>query len=282
MNPKFKNLLIRTLTGAVYVTLMIMSIFNPWILTFLYLFIIAGGLHESAKLSSAPVDKFTKAFWIVTGCIVFLFTTLDILPVPKLQHFIIEYSAYLMFGIVLLALSAFLFFIILDVVKFRQLAATTLFNMLWIVVPLIILARNAQVHSSIVLAFLILIWASDTFAYLGGSLFGKHKLCERISPGKTWEGFIISLLLTIGLAIGMSFIGYFNDGGFYNSILEWVIFATIVVVFGLFGDLYESLLKRQAGVKDSGSIIPGHGGILDRFDSIFVATYPAFLFVMIL
>lgn len=282
MNPKFKNLLIRTITGAIYVTLMILSIYNPWIMTALFLFVIAGGLFESAKLSAVTVDKFTRNSWMVSGCLIFLYLCLDILPIEKLQNAILDSYLLFMLGICVLAVAILLYFIILDIVKFRQLAAIGFFNLLWIAVPLIIIAYNTQNHPSTVLAFLILIWASDTFAYLGGSIFGKHKLCERVSPGKTWEGFIISLVLTIGLAIGMSFMRYFNDGGFYYSIIAWITFAAIIVVFGLFGDLYESLLKRNAGVKDSGNLIPGHGGILDRFDSIFVASYPAFLFIIML
>lgn len=118
----------------------------------------------------------------------------------------------------------------------------------------------------IVLGIMLLIWANDTFAYLAGSLIGKHKLYERISPGKTWEG-------TIGggiLSVASSFVifHWFPE----IKLTTWIIVAVIIVVFGTIGDLVESMLKREAGIKDSGKIMPGHGGILDRFDSLIFAT----------
>ena len=128
------------------------------------------------------------------------------------------------------------------------------------------------------LAFFILIWMSDTAAYVFGSLFGKHKLAPNISPGKTWEGFLSSSFFTVGLAIGLSYIPFFQNN---MSLWSWIVFALIIQVFGLIGDLTESLFKRKAGVKDSGNIIPGHGGVMDRFDSmIFTAPITYFLAVL--
>ena len=127
-----------------------------------------------------------------------------------------------------------------------------------------------------VLALFILIWCSDTFAYCGGSLFGKHKMFERISPKKTWEGFAIGGLFTCAAAAGLSFIPYFSDALLYGAstttnVLAWVFFGLIVFVMGTLGDLIESMFKRAYGVKDSGNIMPGHGGMLDRFDSFLFA-----------
>jgi phosphatidate cytidylyltransferase len=111
-------------------------------------------------------------------------------------------------------------------------------------------------------------------------LLGKHKLAPNISPGKTWEGFLISCVLTAALAVGLSYIPYFSAMGF--AVGHWIVIALLVEVFGLLGDLVESLFKRKAGVKDSGNIIPGHGGVLDRVDSILVATIPAYLFWLLI
>ena len=130
----------------------------------------------------------------------------------------------------------------------------------------------------LVLAFLILIWMSDTAAYVFGSLFGKHKLAPNISPGKTWEGFLCSCVFTVGLAVGHSYIPYFQQSGL--QLWQWIVLSLIIQVFGLMGDLIESLFKRKAGVKDSGNIIPGHGGVLDRVDSILFATIPVYLFCL--
>ncbi len=129
--------------------------------------------------------------------------------------------------------------------------------------------------SYLLLSVIGMIWVNDIFAYLVGSMFGKHRLYERISPKKSWEGSIGGLLFTVFGAFL-----YANISGLL-TINQSIIMATIVVVFGSLGDLIESMLKRQAGVKDSGNIIPGHGGILDRFDATFFAIPFVFVYLII-
>jgi phosphatidate cytidylyltransferase len=113
-----------------------------------------------------------------------------------------------------------------------------------------------------------MIWCNDTFAYLVGKSIGKHKLLERVSPKKTIEGFIGGIVFTLLASILISqFYTFFN-------VTLWIISALIISIFGTLGDLVESKFKREAGVKDSGNIMPGHGGILDRLDSaIFVIPF---------
>lgn len=120
-------------------------------------------------------------------------------------------------------------------------------------------------HSENVLGFLFLIWANDTGAYLTGRQFGKHKLFERVSPKKTWEGFAGGVLICLGVAFAISH--YFDA----LSLTDWLVLSLIVAVFGNIGDLVESRFKRSIDVKDSGKILPGHGGILDRFDGVLIA-----------
>lgn len=115
------------------------------------------------------------------------------------------------------------------------------------------------------LSVFIFIWLNDTGAYCFGMLFGKHRLFERISPKKSWEGSIGGGVVAMAAALGLYY--YFP----FMSIYAWVGLALVVVLFGTWGDLSESLLKRQLGVKDSGTILPGHGGFLDRFDSALLA-----------
>jgi phosphatidate cytidylyltransferase len=167
--------------------------------------------------------------------------------------------------------------------------AHTLLPIFWIGVPFALAGVTFTIlgHAEIVLALFILIWASDTFAYCAGSLFGKHKLFERISPKKTWEGTIISAVLTCTLAVGLSFASFFKHGLLDSStilgnVLAWIGFALIVIVSGTFGDLIESMFKRSYGVKDSGNIMPGHGGMLDRFDSFFLAMPFGFIYWLLL
>lgn len=118
----------------------------------------------------------------------------------------------------------------------------------------------------LLLAFFVTTWCYDTFAYLTGSLLGKHKLCKNISPKKTWEGAIGGTLFAIGCSY--LFAQFTSD---LLSTSQWILFGIIICIFGTFGDLSESLLKRQRAVKDSGNILPGHGGMLDRLDSVIFA-----------
>jgi phosphatidate cytidylyltransferase len=125
------------------------------------------------------------------------------------------------------------------------------------------------------LGFLILLWSSDTFAYLTGRAFGKTPLSPKISPKKTWEGSIGGAICTMALSFLLyKYIGCLN-------LFQWIGLALIIVVFGTFGDLIESRLKRRLGIKDSGKILPGHGGILDRFDSLLFSTPFAAIFLVL-
>ena len=127
----------------------------------------------------------------------------------------------------------------------------------------------------LLLVFVIL-WANDTFAYLTGRLLGKHKLFERISPGKTIEGSIGGLVFTLA---GIMLFSHYVD---WLSLWQAIGMGLIAVVFGTLGDLCESMLKRQAGVKDSGNLIPGHGGVLDRFDSVLFAVPFVYVFLFLI
>jgi phosphatidate cytidylyltransferase len=126
------------------------------------------------------------------------------------------------------------------------------------------------------LSFFILIWVYDVAAYIVGSLIGKHKLFERISPGKTWEGAIGGAVLCVIASYFLSMI--FTD----FKPLNLIIIALLIVIFGTIGDLYESMLKRKALVKDSGRILPGHGGVLDRFDAVLFAAPVVFIYLLII
>ncbi|MBR1850782.1 MAG: phosphatidate cytidylyltransferase [Bacteroidales bacterium] len=144
-------------------------------------------------------------------------------------------------------------------------AALTLVPMLYIAIPL---ALMPYLHTkcNVMLMVLIMVWSNDSFAYMGGSLLGKHKMWERHSPGKTWEGTIIGVLFTIAIALIF--------GPMFDTAIEWydwLVLAIICSVIDTLGDLTESMLKRSVGLKDSGNIMPGHGGFLDRFDSLLVS-----------
>ena len=123
-----------------------------------------------------------------------------------------------------------------------------------------------------IMAIFIFVWLDDTGAYLVGSLIGKHKLFERISPKKSWEGFFGGLILS--LASSQAFAWFAPE----INRMNWLGLAATVVLFGTWGDLIESLLKRTLGVKDSGNVLPGHGGMLDRFDSVMLAVPASYIY----
>jgi len=150
----------------------------------------------------------------------------------------------------------------------------------YVIIPFLLIIKLAFAKDTynpyIIIGMFVLIWANDTFAYIVGKTIGKRKLFERISPKKTIEGFIGGMVFSMACAYVL---------GLYYTFLspwEWMAFAAILVVFGTLGDLVESKLKRNAGVKDSGTIMPGHGGILDRLDSIIFAIPFLFLYYQIL
>ena len=153
-------------------------------------------------------------------------------------------------------------------------------TLLYTVLPFLLLIKlpflNNGFNSQLILGIFILTWSSDTFAYLVGRQFGKHKLFERISPKKTIEGFAGGVFFTLISAYIISI--YFTS----TPLLEWLIIAVIISVFGVLGDLIESMFKRQAQIKDSSQLIPGHGGFLDRLDSIIFATPFIFGFIYLI
>lgn len=126
-----------------------------------------------------------------------------------------------------------------------------------------------------------IIWTNDSFAYISGRLLGKHKLMKRISPKKTIEGFVGGLVMAIVMGVCLHY--YLSSVGIDDySVYDWAIIAFVVAFFGTIGDLIQSKIKRQAAVKDSGSIMPGHGGIFDRMDSIIFAAPFAYLTFIII
>jgi len=145
-------------------------------------------------------------------------------------------------------------------------------GLLYITLPMFLLYSLRQHNFILPLALILMIWCNDTMAYLVGSFLGKNPLSS-VSPKKTWEGTIGGALLTI---IGAGIFGYYTNA---YHLIDWIMLALCATVAGTFGDLLESKLKRMADVKDSGTLMPGHGGALDRFDSLLIAAPFAFVYV---
>jgi len=131
-------------------------------------------------------------------------------------------------------------------------------------------------NPNILLGFFFLIWTNDSFAYLTGVKFGKHKLFERVSPKKSWEGSIGGAIFTLIVAYILAY--YFHE----LRLRDWLIIGGLISFFGTLGDLVQSNFKRSLNIKDSGSLLPGHGGILDRFDGVFIAAPFVFAYIQYL
>ena len=260
-------MLTRAITGALFVAILLVSVYFGALSTFfLFILIVALGTNELYALVKkskeiAPI----KQLGITTSNLFFITSTLAIQNIIPFKY--IAFPFMLLF---------FLFIVELyrkSKHPFSNIAYTIL-GSIYVSFPFILLFHLAYYQDNafgtdfsfhIIWGFFFMLWANDTGAYLSGRFFGKHKLFERISPKKTWEGSIGGGLLAIG-------IGYIN-AIFYPelSLTQWMVVAIITVIFGGLGDLVESMLKRSLNIKDSGTLLPGHGGILDRFDGLFLS-----------
>lgn len=145
----------------------------------------------------------------------------------------------------------------------------TMLPILWVVLPLSLIPHLVAMKGpDYPMLIFILIWINDTFAYLCGITFGKHKMSPRHSPNKTWEGTLGGALFCIAAAVLLGNLINFSDVSIRWESFIWLPLGVIVALFGTMGDLVESMFKRYVGVKDSGKLMPGHGGLLDRFDSL--------------
>jgi phosphatidate cytidylyltransferase len=262
----------RTLSAIVFAAVLIGSVcWNYYSFCFLFLTIAVWALIEFFRLAEKMGAIPFKTAGIVGG--VFTFFSVSISDFNFFEyHLLNKISESLIFLVPFVTGIAFLFS--KNEKPFLSLAFT-LGGIFYVVLPFALLVKLPVHPQSFgiesvalsydyfkVLGLILLIWANDTFAYIGGSLIGRNKIMERVSPGKTWEGTMVGLILTVVTGFAL------NYSHTYASALVWPCIAFLVGVFGTIGDLTESLMKRQAGVKDSGSIMPGHGGVLDRFDSL--------------
>ncbi|WP_090122437.1 phosphatidate cytidylyltransferase [Lutibacter oricola] len=268
-----KKLLKRALSGLVFVCVLIFSILYSKI-TFIALFYV---LMLFCLFEFKRMIKLNSVFPYVIGSLLFVFgNILNVEDVPS--KLIFEYVGVALFLTIFISFASILFAKKEEVISHLGKIFLTI---IYIVVPFTLMVQIPFLNSTFnyvnttILGVFILIWVNDTFAYLTGNLIGKNKLLERISPNKTIEGFIGGMLFTF-------IVSYFLAQHFETlSLVMWIVIAGIVSIFGVLGDLIESMFKRQAGVKDSSSLIPGHGGFLDRFDSVIFAAPFIFIYLQI-
>ncbi len=274
-----KNLVQRTITGVLFVAILVGGIlFSPLTFGLLFMLITALSVWEFARLVNQRADVAVNPFITTLGG-VYLFLAIYCYCTEATDARI--FIPYLLILIYLLVSELYL-----KQPNPMNNWAYSLMSQLYVALPFALLCvlafhRNPVESDSSPISFnailplsvFIFNWSNDTGAYCTGMLFGRHRLFERISPKKSWEGSvgggIISVIVSLVMAHFFPFL----------STLQWVGFALVVVVFGTWGDLVESLLKRQLGIKDSGNILPGHGGMLDRFDSTLLAVPAVVLYL---
>lgn len=246
-----KELLVRALSGAVLVSVIIACIFvSPWTCWALAMFIVGVGAFEMYRLMRL------KNLWQLVFGEVMAVGVFAVFSLGLLNH---QATSNLM---MLLPMAPFLLALFSTTDDFKSVASYHFAVVALLSLPCFFMLCLRELYGPrILLLAFVLIWVNDTFAYLTGRLLGKHKLFERISPGKTIEGSIGGLVFTM---VGVAVFGHYAD---WLPMKAAIGMGLIAAVMGTLGDLCESMLKRQAGVKDSGRLIPGHGGILDRFDS---------------
>lgn len=261
---------------------------------------ITGGLFALVLIGATLLSgiSFTLLLFVVNLLCLYEFFLLVLPDKSKLETYLGIGAGSVIFGMFALILLQELslawyyhlipVFLVLFIIKlfenthreFETLAYQIL-GIVYISLPLTMLNKmgywNSLSYSAgIPMGFLLLLWTADTGAYFTGKSFGKRKLFERISPKKTIEG-------SIGALLSVLIVGYFLPFVFDDlPTMHWMVIAAIVVVFSTFGDLFESLLKRNLHIKDSGNILPGHGGVLDRFDGLFLSVPAVFFYLMLI
>ena len=269
------NLITRTLTGIIFVSAIIGTmIWHPLAFGILFYIVMLMGLGELFKMAGNDVLSVQKELALVLSSIIYILMLL------------ISNQTLTPVWLVTVPLLLLMFFI-LELFRNREEpvrnVSFSILSIVYVTLPFASLNfffnsdfKGTDARYYIILGYFLLLWAHDIFAYLTGLAVGKHKLFERISPKKTWEGSLGGVAFSLLLAWGLSF--FFHD----LDRLEWMGMALVIAVFGTLGDLSESMLKRKYAVKDSGTILPGHGGILDRFDAMMFSAPAVLCYLVIL
>ena len=267
-----KNFIVRTITAVFFVAAIVTSFLNPRAMTLLFSIVTGMTIWEFAGLvNDRPFISINRFISTVSGVYLFLAMAGYNSGLTPATVFI----PYLVSIIYLMVAELYL--------KAKDPVnnwAYTMMSQLYIALPFSLLnvlafrsnGYDIQYTYLMPLSVFVFLWINDAGAYICGSLMGRHKLFPRVSPGKSWEGSIGGGLLVVVAAV---LIWYFTEQYDVNDLrltaYEWAGLGIVVVVFGTWGDLIESLFKRTLGIKDSGNILPGHGGMLDRFDSTLMA-----------
>ena len=271
------NFIVRSITGIIFVAAIVISFLNPTAMVFLFAIVTGLTTWEFCGLVNERPYVHVNQF-ISTVAAVYLFFAMAGFNSGLTPSTV--FIPYLLSIIYLLVAELYL--------KEKDPIndwAYTMLPQLYIALPFSLLSvlafpENGSYSPVMPLAVFIFLWVNDSGAYCFGSLLGRHKLFPRISPGKSWEGSIGGGLTAVGVAVLIWYLlKTHNLGETGLSAVQWAGLGLTVVVFGTWGDLVESLFKRTLGIKDSGNILPGHGGMLDRFDSSLLAIPAAVVYL---
>lgn len=242
----------------------------------LLLVILVGGMWEFYRLVESEELRPQRWLGITMGLLIFCASVNLFGGEPKSSSVLYYLSLALIVPFLMLIVE-----LLMGRGELVRSVGTSLLGVIYVALPLSLLLGLPFMITTTgwepwcVLFFIFIIWANDVFAYLSGILLGRHKMCPKISPKKSWEGFV-------GGVVGAVVMGYVASRVLAADALLWCGLALVAAITGVLGDLVESQLKRKAGVKDSGSIIPGHGGVLDRFDALLLATPFVVAYLLIL
>ena len=275
-----KNFIVRTITGIIFVAAIVASFLRPEAMVLLFSIVTGLTVWEFTGLVNTNANVNVNRF-ISTAAGVYFFYAMT--------YFCSDLYGGSAKSVVFIPYLVTIIYLLVAELYLKQedpIAdwAYTMLSQMYIALPfslLNVLAFTATPQGTVnfntllPLAVFVFLWINDTGAYCTGSLIGRHKLFPRISPAKSWEGSIGGAVFVLAAAWAIS---YWLDGVMLTT-LEWLGLGIVVVVFGTWGDLVESLFKRTLGIKDSGNILPGHGGMLDRFDSALLAIPAAVVYL---
>ena len=288
-----KNFIVRTITGIIFVAAIVASFLRPEAMVLLFSIVTGMTVWEFTGLVNESANVTVKRFISTIAAVYFFYA---------MTYFCSDLYGGAAKSVVFIPYLVTIIYMLIAELYLRQDDpvqdwAYTMLAQMYIALPFSLLnvlaftaTPNGQVafNTLLPLSVFIFLWVNDTGAYCVGSLLGRHKLFPRISPGKSWEGsiggavFVLLAAWGIGWLDNMQVLDMDHPSALFTGMLsipEWLGLGLVVVVFGTWGDLVESLFKRTLGIKDSGNILPGHGGMLDRFDSSLLAIPAAVVYL---
>ncbi len=275
-----KNFIIRTITGVIFVAAIVASFLRPEAMVLLFSIVTGLTIWEFTGLVNERENVTINRFICTVAGVYFFFA---------MTYFCSDLYGGVAKSVVFIPYLITIIYLLIAELYLKQDDpvqdwAYTMLSQMYIALPfslLNVLAFTSDSSGVVVfntllpLSVFVFLWMNDTGAYCVGSLIGRHKLFPRISPGKSWEGSIGGAVVVLAVAAAISI--YIDD--VMLTLPQWLGLGLVVVVFGTWGDLVESLFKRTLGIKDSGNILPGHGGMLDRFDSSLLAIPAAVVYL---